>query len=391
MPIRMIADGEPYQDIPGIIFKNNAQPLSQELFNEATETIPWESLPYEEYWDYYVQKYGSKITEENLQEIHTVRVFSRNRCPIGCKFCTSTNQLTWGSDGKVPVISATEENLIHIIERIIEAHPRTRTIYLTDDDFCINKRSVVRFCKQVVERDFGDLSFMCFARITDLNDEVMGWLTKANFRRLNIGVESFSQRVLDEMGKRCHVEEMHINLAKLKDYGIKPFMNMIMITPKTLLEDLETSVDQCMRYVYDSFYSAGVNLAVKPMRGSEFYEMYTDYKSVVVRLEDTQYYLKRDEMIWAEDPVVREVQLAYYEGIDDETARRIMQEDIRHTTATNLAKIKLEFFQKLINEARERHGLPVRIWTHYTPTDDEEHKTYIGTASFGGFSRHALT
>ena len=391
VPILAIANDEPYQNIPGIIFKNNAQPLSQELFNEATETIPWETLPYEAYWDYYVQKYGSKITEENLKEIHTVRVFSRNRCPIGCKFCTSTNQLTWGSEGTVPVISATEDNLVRVIERIVEAHPRTRTIYLTDDDFCINKRSVMRFCEKVIERDFGDLSFMCFARITDLNEEVLGWMEKAGFRRLNIGIESFSQNVLDEMGKRCEAAPMHDTLALLKQFNIKPFMNMIMITPKTNLEDLETSVDQCMRYVYDPFYSSGVNLAVKPMRGSDFFEMYTDFKSEVVQIEGTRHYLRRDEMIWAEDPIVREIQLAYYEGVDAETLRRIQKEEIRHTTATNLAKIKLEYFQKLIDEARARHDLPQRVWTVYKPVSEDENETFIGTASYGGYSRFALT
>ena len=36
---------------------------------------------------------------------------------------------------------------------------------------------------------------MAFARITDLNEEVIGWLKKANFVKLNIGVESFSERV----------------------------------------------------------------------------------------------------------------------------------------------------------------------------------------------------
>ena len=75
-------------------------------------------------------------------------------------------------------------------------------------DFAINKPSVIRFCKQVIEQDFGNLAFMCFARITDLNEEVIQWMSKANFCKLNIGVESFSQRVLNEVGKRCDVKEI---------------------------------------------------------------------------------------------------------------------------------------------------------------------------------------
>jgi len=202
IPILMMANGEPLHEIPGIVYKNNAVPLSAELFNEATDAIHWEDIPYERYWDFYVQKYGGSMTVENEREVHTVRVFSRNRCPIACKFCSSTNQLTWGADAKVPVISATGEMLISVIDRIVEAHPRVKTIYLTDDDFCINKRDVIRFCQRVVERNYQDLSFLCFARVTDLNDELLGWMKKANFRRLNIGVDSFSDDVLVEMGKR---------------------------------------------------------------------------------------------------------------------------------------------------------------------------------------------
>ena len=80
-----------------------------------------------------------------------VRIFSRNRCPVGCKFCSSTNQITWGSGQKVPVISASEDTLIHNIKRIVEAHPRVRTVYLTDDDFCIVYRSVTKFCEKIIK------------------------------------------------------------------------------------------------------------------------------------------------------------------------------------------------------------------------------------------------
>ena len=96
-------------------------------------------------------------------------------------YCSSTFQLTAASELKVPVISQTEENLIHVIKRIKDSHPKVRMIYLTDDDFIINKKSVIRFCQKVVENNFGNLRFMAFARITDLNEEVIKWLSKANF------------------------------------------------------------------------------------------------------------------------------------------------------------------------------------------------------------------
>ena len=255
-----VADGKNLHEINGIVFKNNSKPLDEHTFNLATSAIEWEDLPYEKYWDYYISKYGEKITEENLKEIHTVRIFSRNRCPIGCKFCSSTNQITWGSDEKVPVISASHETLLHNIKRIKESHPRVRTIYLTDDDFCINKKDVVRFCKKVVEENFENLSFMSFCRASDATDEMFYWMKKANWRRLNIGIESFSQKVLREMGKRCTPKENHDALKLAKKHGIQTFMNFIMTTPETTLDDIQETVKGAKFYAEDSFITQELHL-----------------------------------------------------------------------------------------------------------------------------------
>ena len=176
IPMLMLANGEKFNEIPGIVVKNPAKALTQELFNEATDSIPWEKINYEDYWAVYKDMYGDEWTKELEDSVNTIRVFSRNRCPIGCKYCSSTFQLTLASEGKVPVISQTEESLIHVIKRIKDAHPNVKMIYLTDDDFIINKRSVIRFCKMIVENKLNDLKYMAFSRITDLNEEVIQWL-----------------------------------------------------------------------------------------------------------------------------------------------------------------------------------------------------------------------
>jgi radical SAM superfamily enzyme YgiQ (UPF0313 family) len=358
IPMLMLAQGKPWQDIPGIVIKNAAQPLSQELFNEVTLSIPWEELPYEAYWDHYVAKYGAKMTPTNEQEIHTVRVFSRNRCPIGCKFCSSTNQLTWGSGETVPVLSATEDNLIEIVKRVRKGHPRVKTVYLTDDDFVINKRSVVRFCQKVVEEDFGDLTFMCFARATDLNREVLTWMKRANFRRLVIGVESFSQPVLDDMNKRCDAEEIHSALELCKEIGIKPHINIILVTPKATLRDIEISIDCTLYYLKQDYVYAGVISAIRPLKGTDYHEEYANYLTQVVPIPGTKYHLKIDDMIWAEDPHVREVQEQYWNGIDAEVFRQVETAGIVHPTGDNVAEFSLMFMRKLIRDVRRKYGLP---------------------------------
>ena len=353
-PMRMIAEGQPLGDIPGVVFRNNALPMPQKLFDEATASISWEDTPYEKYWDYYVQKYGDKLTEQNKTEIHTVRVFSKNRCPIGCKFCSSTNQLTWGSDLKVPVIGSSDEVLLSVIDRIVEAHPRVRTIYFTDDDFCINKKSVIGFCKELVKRNYPKhISFMSFARITDLNDDVLGWLKKGNFRQLNIGIESFSQSKLDAMDKFCTEERIHDVLKLTKKHGIKVYFNIILVTPECSLDDIEYDIMRTREYMSDDWYTAGIIQGIKPLKGTDYYEQYANYITRIENVRDTHYSIKVDDLILADDPLVRKAQIAFKSGIADEIVSQVETQGISHPTGTNLAAIKLNFMESVIAEIKD--------------------------------------
>lgn len=352
IPITMLAEGRSYNEIPGIVVKNNAKPLTEKLFNEATNSIPWEKINYEAYWDVYKKIYGDEWSDEVENSVNTIRVFSRNRCPIGCKYCSSTFQLTAASELKVPVISQTEDSLIHVIKRIKDSHPKVKMIYLTDDDFIINKRSVIRFCQKVVENNFGNLKFMAFARITDLNEEIIQWLYKANFCKLNIGVESFSQRVLDEVGKRCDAREIDPVLKLLKKYNIQPFMNIIMTTPNSRIEDVEFTVDKILEILQDPFYLAGPIIGIMPLKGTLFYEENYDFKSYITEIKGTPHKLKRDDYIWPKDPLVREILKRYLAWEASVMKEFVKKNKIRHPNQDNLARMHFKHVKKIINEIK---------------------------------------
>jgi radical SAM superfamily enzyme YgiQ (UPF0313 family) len=353
-----LADNKPINEIPGIVFKNSSVPLDQQTFDFATSAIDWENLPYEQYWDYYTNKYGNKITELNLDEIHTVRIFGRNRCPIGCKFCSSTNQITWGSGQKVPVISASEDTLIHNIKRICDSHPRTRTIYLTDDDFCINKLSVIRFCEKIIQEKNKNnlpkkLTFMSFCRASDASIEMFEWMKKAGFRRLNIGIESFSTKVLNEMNKKCTAEQNHECMKIAKETGVGPYANIIVTTPESNLEDVEQTVNDAYEYTTDPFFHLGVTIGIKPLKGTDYYETFSDFRTRIVPINGTNFHLKYDDLIYANDPKVKHLQIRYWNEIDDYMNEEIQKKDIRHGNARNLSQLKLLFLKKLIKEIKE--------------------------------------
>jgi radical SAM superfamily enzyme YgiQ (UPF0313 family) len=357
VPMLLLANDEPFHKIPGIVFRNDAIPLNNELFWEATDAIDWERMQFEKYWDFYVSKYGKKMNEEADNKIHTARVFSRNRCPFGCNFCSSTHQLTRASKrASVPIVGVTDDKLMEVIKRIIKAHPRVKTIYLSDDDFCAIPSRVTSFCNKIIENKI-NVRFICFARISDLNEEVLENLAKANFKILNIGVESFSQNALNDMSKKYDIDIVHKNLELVKKYDIHPFINVILITPNSTLDDVEETVDQTLKYLKDGSCSAGIALACIPFKGSNFYEMYSDFMTKVEKIPGTEFFIKKDLMIFAKDPAVKEMQLRFYNEVDEEIVKKIKEENIVHPTPTKLATMKLDFMKSLVNQARKKHGL----------------------------------
>ncbi len=357
IPLLNIANEAPLDKIPGIVFKNYAVPMSTELFWEATQAIDWETIPYEEYWDSYANKYGEKFDKTKEYEIKAIRVFSRNRCPFECNFCSSTHQLTKASGKKaVPVLGITEGQLLEIIDRIVNAHPDVKTIYFTDDDFCVNPQKTISFCKEVAKRDY-NVEFLCFSRISDINEELLEWLKKAKFRQLNIGVESFSMNALQDINKKYTPEIIHKNLSLLKRYQMPTYFCIIPITPNSTLQDVEITVDNTIHYLADGFFKAGMTMAITPLKGTYFYEAYSDYLTKIEDIPNTDFKIKRELMIYVKDPIVRELQIRFYNEIDGVIDEKVKEHSIVHKVSINLVRIKLDYMKKLINEIKQKYNI----------------------------------
>ena len=170
-------------------------------------------------------------------------------------------------------------------------------------------------------------------------------MRRAGFRQLNVGVESFSEKVLTEINKRCKPEDIHRGLGLAKQIGIRVYMNIILVTPESTLDDIEISTREAIRYIDAGGYEVGVITAIRPLKGTPFYEEYTEYLSAVAEIPG---------MIWALDPAVRRVQERYHGTIQAVTRNYMAENDLRHTKFTPLARVQLAYMRELV--AKERAG-----------------------------------
>ena len=267
--VRRLQAGEPLQGVSGTaerqadgkIIRLTQRAMDREELREAIFSIPYDQMPYEAYWErlesaYRVGALPSKAAREmQLAEIRSVRLITLNYCPMGCTFCSSTNFLHEAQGSVASVARLDADDCLLMIQRIIAAHPRVRTIIFQDDIFSYTRdHRVLPLCDAIVAaKRLGhlppQLQFISTNRIDAMSIERLTAMRQAGFRVLGFGIESFSKKVLGEFNKaqiHRHIEPM---LSAALDLGITPFLDLILSSPRASLEDVAETLREGYRWL----------------------------------------------------------------------------------------------------------------------------------------------
>jgi radical SAM superfamily enzyme YgiQ (UPF0313 family) len=255
--------------------------LTREELRDAIYSTPYDKMPYSAYWErlesaYRVGALPSKAAREaHLAEIRSVRLITLNYCPMGCTFCSATNFLHEAQGSVASIARLDADECLHMIERIVAAHPRARTIIFQDDIFSFTRdRRILPLCEGIIAakrsgRIPGQLQFISTNRIDAMTPERLSAMRRAGFRVLGFGIESFSQRVLGEFNKaqiHRHIEPM---LTAALATGVTPFLDLILSSPHAQLEDVAETLRQAYRWLREGC-EIGMYPYVIPFSGAAF-------------------------------------------------------------------------------------------------------------------------
>jgi len=255
--------------------------MTREELRDAIYSTPYDQMPYSAYWErlesaYRVGALPTKAAREaHLAEIRSVRLITLNYCPMGCTFCSATNFLHEAQGSVASIARLDAEECLHMIERIVEAHPRARTIIFQDDIFSFTRdRRILPLCEGIVAakqsgRIPAHLQFISTNRIDAMTPERLTAMRRAGFRVLGFGIESFSQRVLGEFNKaqiHRHIEPM---LTAALATGVTPFLDLILSSPHARLEDVAETLRQAYRWLREGC-EIGMYPYVIPFSGAAF-------------------------------------------------------------------------------------------------------------------------
>ncbi|MCP4605085.1 MAG: radical SAM protein [Proteobacteria bacterium] len=227
-----------YRNEDGQIVASPPAPLIEDLDNEMPG-IAWDLLPMDQYRAHNWQCFGG-LDREPYASFYTTL-----GCPFKCSFCCI--QAPFRSGEKTLEYKTNSYRrwspklVVDQIGLLVERYG-IRNIKIADEMFVLNRRHVEGICDGIIERGY-DLNIWAYARVKSIKQPLLDKLKKAGVNWLCLGIESGSERVLEDVRKGYKLENVHKPIAEMRAAGINIIANYLVGLPEDDLESMQKTLD----------------------------------------------------------------------------------------------------------------------------------------------------
>ena len=168
-------------------------------------------------------------------ELQPEFIVTARGCPSACHFCSSP--AFWGKKVRFRSPQA-------IVEEILYIRQKFGLIYFSirDDTFTADRNRAIDFCTLLVERQT-DILWNCQSRVTAIDEELLIMMKMAGCECIQLGVESGSPRILQQLGKSIVPAQIRHAGKLIRDIGINLSIYLISDVPGETDDDLRQTID----------------------------------------------------------------------------------------------------------------------------------------------------
>jgi radical SAM superfamily enzyme YgiQ (UPF0313 family) len=236
----------------------------------------------------YLVNKDSKYFPHNLDKLNLNREIFKNRailnpyveleeaivtsreCLYNCAFCGGARSL----NSDVTVRTRSMDNIIKELQYISDCNPDTESIRILDDLFLKNRNSIIDAIN--IFKNFS-FNWRAMSHIMSLkgNEDLFLDLLDSGCRELEIGIESGSDKIRNEIHKVGSVENIKEVIKKVLDSGINVKGYVMYGLPGETVEDAYKTLDLITELVDYSKNSLGTfrssAFQFRPYHGTELY------------------------------------------------------------------------------------------------------------------------
>lgn len=241
-----IADGK--LKAKGIIYV----PLIEDL-----DTLPFPTYSYLDLNRYF--KFGGSDRSRWTLPQPAMAIMGIRGCPFHCSFCSEKKLFR----GRVRYRSV--ENIIEEIDYLQKFYG-VKGINFLEDTLTVNQQRAIKLCKYLGEMN---IKWVCQSRVDMVNEPLLKLMKKSGCQYIFYGVESGSERILQEVIKKEVTISQIIKTFKItKKVGIGIVANYIFGIPGETEEDLKATLEMVKKLPADA---VALNIFV-PLPGAELTE-----------------------------------------------------------------------------------------------------------------------
>lgn len=220
--------------IPNLWIKSNNGQIEKNEPRNFIQNISTLPFPDREMWVPWIEE---QINAE-------FSVLMGRGCPYNCTYC-SNHALKKIAGGKY-VRMRSPENIVDEIALLHVNYPRSK-VYLEVETIASDKAWTLSLCRHLEilnSRIDNSISYGCNFRISpqSIDENLFIAFNKANFYKINIGLESGSERIRREVLKRNYSNDDFMNVVSLaRKHGLKVYLyNIIGLPGETVSDHMET-------------------------------------------------------------------------------------------------------------------------------------------------------
>lgn len=251
LTLKELLEGYPLCEIKGLCYRENFQPVLNEKrpFIENLDVLPF---PARHLVD------NSIYRRPDNGKVQAVIKVARG-CPFHCFFCLATPV----SGSKVRTRSP--QNIVAEIKECVERYKITNFLFWSDI-FNFNRKWTLDLCKEIIDSGL-KITWSSNTRADTMDDEMAQLMYKSGCRLVSIGVESGSQIMLDNIGKKISLDDIRNTVKILKKNKIKIYNYFVIGLPW----ETEETVDETIKFAIEldsnfiSFYTA------TPLPGTRYF------------------------------------------------------------------------------------------------------------------------